>query len=131
LAVYRAANEALTRAREGQGPTLIECVTYRLGDHTTADDASRYRSREEVEQWKKKDPIERLRLYMEKTGVWSKTYDHAVRSDAKDKVEEAVRETENMPPPDPRDMFRFMFHELTAELREQMEGFLEGNGRQT
>jgi TPP-dependent pyruvate/acetoin dehydrogenase alpha subunit len=68
---------------------------------------------------------------MEKTGVWSKTYDHAVRSDAKDKVEEAVRETENMPPSDPRDMFRFMFHELTAELSEQMEGFLEGNGRQT
>ena len=131
LAVYRAANEALTRARKGQGPTLIECVTYRLGDHTTADDASRYRSREEVEQWKKKDPIERLRIYMEKTGLWSKTYDHAVHSDAKDKVEEAVRETENMPPPDPRDMFRFMFHELTAELREQMEGFLEGNGRQT
>ena len=84
-----------------------------------------------MEQWKKKDPIERLRLYMEKTGVWSKTYDHVVRSEAKDKVEEAVHETENMPPPDPRDMFRFMFHELTAELREQMEGFLEGNGRQT
>ena len=131
FAVYCAANEALTRAREGKGPTLIECVTYRLGDHTTADDASRYRSREEVEQWKQKDPIERLRIYMEKTGLWSKTYDQEVRSDAKDKVEEAVRETENMPPPDPRDMFRFMFHELTAELREQMEGFLEGNGRQT
>jgi pyruvate dehydrogenase E1 component alpha subunit len=131
FAVYRAANEALTRAREGQGPTLIECVTYRLGDHTTADDASRYRNRDEVEQWKKKDPIERLRIYMERTGLWSKTYDHEVRSETKDKVEEAVRETENVPPPDPRDMFRFMFHELTAELREQMEGFLEGNGRQT
>ena len=131
FAVYRATNEALTRAREGKGPTLIECVTYRLGDHTTADDASRYRSREEVEQWKKKDPIERLRMYMEKTGLWNKTYDQEVRSQAKDKVEEAVRETENMSPPDPRDMFHFMFHELTAELREQMEGFLEGNGRQT
>jgi pyruvate dehydrogenase E1 component alpha subunit len=117
FAVYRATNEALTRAREGKGPTLIECVTYRLGDHTTADDASRYRSREEVEQWKKKDPIERLRMYMEKTGLWNKTYDQEVRSQAKDKVEEAVRETENMSPPDPRDMFHFMFHELTAELR--------------
>jgi pyruvate dehydrogenase E1 component alpha subunit len=131
FAVYRAASEALARAREGKGPTLIECVTYRLSDHTTADDASRYRSREEVEQWKQKDPIERLHIYMEKTGLWSKTYDQEVRSRAKDRVEEAVRETENMPPPDPRDMFRFTFHELTAELREQMEGFLEGNGRQT
>ncbi|HHT9152647.1 MAG TPA: thiamine pyrophosphate-dependent enzyme, partial [Candidatus Hypogeohydataceae bacterium YC40] len=68
FAVYKAAKEALNRARAGKGPTFIECVTYRLGDHTTADDSSRYRSREEVEQWRKKDPIERLRRYMEKGG---------------------------------------------------------------
>src|SRR5204863_369792 len=55
FAVYKATHEALDQARDGQGPTLIECVTYRLGDHTTADDASRYRSRDEVEQWRKKD----------------------------------------------------------------------------
>ncbi len=78
FAVYRATNEALMRAREGGGPTFIECLTYRLGDHTTADDASRYRSPEQVEQWKKKDPIERLRKYLEKGGLWNKAYDQAV-----------------------------------------------------
>lgn len=127
FAVYQATNEALNRAREGKGPTLIECLTYRLGDHTTADDSSRYRSREEVEQWRKKDPIERLRKYMEKGGLWHKSYEQAVRSEAKEKVEQAVLEEESFPPPDPRDMFCFTFQELTAELKEQMENFLKAD----
>jgi pyruvate dehydrogenase E1 component alpha subunit len=131
LAVYRAATEALTRAREGKGPSLIECVTYRIGDHTTADDASRYRDRDEVERWKQKDPIERLRKYMEKGGLWSKSYDQAVRLESKEKVEQAVHEQESFPPPDPRDIFRFTFQDLTAELKEQMERFLEANGSHT
>jgi pyruvate dehydrogenase E1 component alpha subunit len=128
FAVYQAANEALARARDGNGPTLIECLTYRIGDHTTADDASRYRSREEVEHWKQKDPIERLCKYMEKGGLWNKPYDQAVRADAKEKVEAAVREQEGFSAPDPRDIFRFTFQELTAELKEQMEKFVEANG---
>jgi pyruvate dehydrogenase E1 component alpha subunit len=131
FAVYRAATEALTRAREGKGPSLIECVTYRIGDHTTADDASRYRDRDEVERWKQKDPIERLRKYMEKGGLWSKSYDQAVRLESKEKVEQAVHEQESFPPPDPRDIFRFTFQDLTAELKEQMERFLEANGSHT
>lgn len=131
FAVYRAATEALTRAREGKGPSLIECVTYRVGDHTTADDASRYRDREEVERWKQKDPIERLRRYMEKGGLWSKSYDQAVRLESKQKVQQAVHEQESFPPPDPRDIFRFTFQDLTAELKEQMERFLKANGSHT
>jgi pyruvate dehydrogenase E1 component alpha subunit len=131
LAVYSAAHEALTAAREGKGPTFIECVTYRLADHTTADDASRYRSRDEVELWKSRDPIERLRKFMEKKGLWTKSYDGAVRADAKQKVEAAVLEEESAPPPDPRDIFRFTFQELTKELQEQMDGFVKANGRHT
>jgi pyruvate dehydrogenase E1 component alpha subunit len=127
FAVYRAAQEALVRAREGKGPTFIECVTYRLGDHTTADDASRYRSREQVEHWKAKDPIERLRKYMEKIGLWSRSYDQALRSQTKEQVESAVHEEENFPPPDPVDMFRFTYQELPMELKEQMECFLSAN----
>lgn len=129
FAVYHAVHEALARAREGKGPTLVECLTYRLGDHTTADDASRYRSRDEVEHWKRKDPIERLRIYMEKSGIWSKFYDQAVRSQAKEKVESAVHEEESFPPPDPLDMFRFTYEALPADLREQMEGFVNANGK--
>ncbi|HEX2229585.1 MAG TPA: thiamine pyrophosphate-dependent enzyme, partial [Candidatus Binatia bacterium] len=128
FAVYRAAHDALGRAREGKGPTFIECLTYRLGDHTTADDASRYRSREEVEGWRKKDPVERLRRYMETAGLWSKSYEETVRSEAKEEVEGAVHEVENFPPPDPLDIFRFTYHELPMDLKEQMEGFLSANG---
>jgi pyruvate dehydrogenase E1 component alpha subunit len=128
FAVYRAAHEALERARAGKGPTFIECLTYRLGDHTTADDASRYRSREEVEGWKQKDPIERLRKYMEKAGLWSKSYDQAVRAEAKEQVETAVHEEENFPPPDPVDMFRFTYQELPMDLKEQMESLVSADG---
>jgi pyruvate dehydrogenase E1 component alpha subunit len=131
FAVYRAASEALARARGGSGPTLIECVTYRMGDHTTADDASRYRSAEEVEHWRQKDPIERLRNYMERKGLWTKASDEAVRAEAKEKVEQAVREEESFAAPDPRDMFRFTFQELTSELREQMDAFVKANGSHT
>jgi pyruvate dehydrogenase E1 component alpha subunit len=129
FAVYRATSEALMRARGGGGPTFIECLTYRIGDHTTADDASRYRSREEVEQWKKKDPIERLRKYLEKGGLWNKAYDQAVSSEAKQKVESAVHEEEGFPPPDPLDIFRFTYQDLTVDLREQMESFVNANGK--
>ena len=64
LAVYAAANEAVERARAGDGPTFIECVTYRLMMHTTADDPKRYRSDEEVEKWRKKDPLPRFQNYL-------------------------------------------------------------------
>jgi pyruvate dehydrogenase E1 component alpha subunit len=129
FAVFRAAHEALERARAGNGPTLIECLTYRLGDHTTADDSSRYRSRDEVEQWKRKDPIERLRKHLEKVGVWNKSYDQGVHSEAKAKVETAVQEEESFPPSDPLDMFRFTYQDLPVHLKEQLDGFINANGR--
>jgi pyruvate dehydrogenase E1 component alpha subunit len=129
FAVYRATFEALARAREGKGPTFIECVTYRLGDHTTADDASRYRSREQVEEWKKKDPVERLRKYMEKRALWNKSYEQTVRAATKDQVESAVHEEESLAPADPQDMFRFTYQDLPMELKEQMENFLNADGR--
>ena len=66
LAVYAACREAVERARAGDGPTLIECVTYRLGVHTTADDPTKYRSTEEVEAWERKDPLTRFGTYLQK-----------------------------------------------------------------
>jgi pyruvate dehydrogenase E1 component alpha subunit len=129
FAVFRATHEALERARAGKGPTLIECLTYRLGDHTTADDSSRYRSRDEVEQWKSKDPIERLRKHLEQVGLWNKSYDQGVRSEAKAQVETAVQEEESFPPSDPLDMFRFTYQDLPVHLKEQMDGFVNANGR--
>ena len=129
FAVYRATNEALKRARSGKGPTLLECVTYRMGDHTTADDASRYRTQEEVAKWKKKDPIERLKIYLEKIGLWDEAYGQKVLADARENVEGAVKEEEATSPPDPRDIFSYTFEELPQELKAQMENLLEADGR--
>jgi pyruvate dehydrogenase E1 component alpha subunit len=129
FAVYKATDEALQRARAGNGPTFIEAVTYRIGDHTTADDASRYRSKEEVEQWKKKDPIDRLKKYMAAKGLWDEAYGLRVAGRAREQIESAVKEFESAPLAEPEDMFRYTFREMTQELNEQMEAFLSGNGR--
>jgi pyruvate dehydrogenase E1 component alpha subunit len=128
FAVYSATDEALKRARAGKGPTFIEAVTYRIGDHTTADDASRYRSEEEVAEWKKKDPIDRLIKYMVTKGLWDESYGQSVVARARQQVEAAVKEQEAMPPPDPADIFRHTFRELPDDLAEQMKTFLGRNG---
>ena len=119
FAVYRATKEALERAHKGE-PTLIECFTYRLSDHTTADDAKRYRTQEELEAWIKKDPIERLKKYMASKGMWNEDYEKKVRSDVIAKVEEAVKKAESIQPPEKIDMFRFMFVEMPQKLKDEM-----------
>ena len=86
LAVRVAADEAVKRARAGDGPTLLECVTYRLKVHTTADDPSRYRDEEEVERWKERDPIPRFRRYLEKKGI----LDEGEADEMTDSVEEEL-----------------------------------------
>ena len=83
FAVYVAAEEAIERARSGGGPTLIEAVTYRLGDHTTADDASRYRTDEELEKWEGRDPILRLRRYLVANGLWDDEREAALVEEAR------------------------------------------------
>src|SRR5512145_2656962 len=70
LAVYAASQQAVARARAGDGPTLIECVTYRLGMHTTADDPTKYRSEEEVKEWERRDPLTRFAEYLKKRNLW-------------------------------------------------------------
>jgi pyruvate dehydrogenase E1 component alpha subunit len=128
FAVYSATDEALKRARAGNGPTFIEAVTYRIGDHTTADDASRYRSEAEVAEWKKKDPIDRLLKYMAARGIWNESYGQKVAAEARQRVEAAVKEEETTPPPDPKEIFLHTFRELPNELVEQMKRFMGENG---
>lgn len=120
FAVYRAASEALERARSGGGPTLIEAVTYRLGDHTTADDASRYRSDSEVAEWAARDPIVRLKSYLEANGMWDDRQELALADEVQAWVDRQVANLEEMPPQDPRDIFTHMYAELPPHLREQM-----------
>lgn len=109
FAVYKATQDALQKAREGKGPTLIECYTYRMENHTTADDWRRYRSEKEVEEWRKKDPILRLRKYMEKEEVWDAEKEKALLERAKTQVNEAVRIFEGTPEPERSEMFRHIY----------------------
>jgi pyruvate dehydrogenase E1 component alpha subunit len=115
LAVYAASREAVDRARGGGGPTLIECVTYRLAMHTTADDPTRYRSEEEVREWERKDPLTRFRLYLEKKGL----LEEGVEQRVDEQIAEAVRRFEALAVADPLAMFDHVYAEPPAHLREQ------------
>ena len=121
FAVYKATRDALEKARRGEGPTLIECFTYRLDDHTTADDASRYRSAEEVEEWKKKEPLIRLRLLMEKRGLWTQGYEDDVTEKARALVDEAIIKAEEYPPPEPRDIILYTNAEPTPRQLKELD----------
>ncbi len=123
FAVYKATKEALDKARGGGGPTLIECDTYRMSDHTTADDASRYRKKEQVEAWKARDPILRLRLFMEKKGLWNQEYEKSVQTAAANMVDEAEKKAEAVERANPSDMLTFTFKTLTARQEKQMRDF--------
>jgi pyruvate dehydrogenase E1 component subunit alpha len=124
LAVHKAAKDAIEKARSGGGPTFIECLTYRIGDHTTADDASRYRTEEVLKSWISKDPVERLRKFMAAQKLWTPEYGDRVLADAERRVAEAVKDYEGQPAPDPADLFRNTYYDLTPPLREQMDGLL-------
>ncbi|MBI5643445.1 MAG: pyruvate dehydrogenase (acetyl-transferring) E1 component subunit alpha [Deltaproteobacteria bacterium] len=121
-AVYKATKDAVDKARSGNGPTLIECFTYRLDDHTTADDASRYRSKEEVESWKGREPLVRLRLYLEKKGLWTKDYEDGVARKAQEAVDAEIKKAEAFAAPDPADLIRYTYGSLTPrQIRELKE----------
>ncbi|HYS18060.1 MAG TPA: pyruvate dehydrogenase (acetyl-transferring) E1 component subunit alpha [Candidatus Binatia bacterium] len=117
LAVYAASREAVDRARAGDGPTLIECVTYRLGVHTTADDPTKYRTDEEVAMWERKDPLTRFRAYLEKRNLLEEGLEKAVD----DEIAEAVRRFEATPPTDPLTMFDHVYAELPPDLQAQRD----------
>jgi len=119
--VYKSVHDALDRARKGYGPRLIECFTYRRGDHTTADDASRYRRKKEVQEWEKKDPIERLAKYMLKKKIVNLDYLVKVKQKAEDKVDEEVKKYENVASSDPNDILKYVYGTLTQNLQEQMK----------
>lgn len=121
FAVYMAMKDAIEKARDGNGPTLIECYTYRMADHSTSDDASKYRSKEELDEWAKRDSIDRLEKYMRKKNMLDDAYKEKVLANSKDIVEKAVTEFEKMQPPDPKDIFKYVFAEMTPQQIEEME----------
>ncbi len=99
LAVYVVVKEAAARARAGEGPTFIECVTYRIGAHSTSDDPSRYRSEEEVEAWRHKDPLTRYRAYLVGKGLVDDAVDKGLDEEFTDEISAAIKEVEAHGPP--------------------------------
>lgn len=125
FAVYEATREAVERARAGDGPTLIEAVTYRMGPHTTADDPGRYRDPEEAASWSEADPIERVRRYLSEWGRWEPAIQTEVEEKASADIERAVSLAEGLPPVTLDHVFGEMFESLPAHLalqRREAEG---------
>jgi 2-oxoisovalerate dehydrogenase E1 component alpha subunit len=123
LACYAVTKAALNRAREGSGPTLVEAYTYRMGAHTTSDDPTRYRLSSELEAWKLKDPIERVKVYLSRNGHADHTFFDEIDREA-DVLAAHVRQgCLDLPEPDPTRIFDYVHAEKTPELAEQQRGF--------
>jgi 2-oxoisovalerate dehydrogenase E1 component alpha subunit len=127
IAVHAVTVEALNRARSGQGPTLIEAVTYRMGAHTTSDDPTKYRDSADDELWRGRDPIERLRIYLQEKGVLDGELESELVREAAslaDRMREGCRE---LPDPDPLSMFDHVYAGTDARIdaqRREVESIL-------
>ena len=119
LAVEEVVAEAGARARTGEGPTLIEALTYRVRGHTTADDDRRYRTRKDVSGWLAKDPLERVRLWLERQGAWDEAWQARSESEASQRIEAAVAEAEATGSFTAGEIFDAMYAEPTAPLLAQ------------
>ncbi len=119
IAVRDAAARALARARDGEGATLIEAITYRLSDHTTADDAKRYRPDAEVSAHWKGEPVARLRAHLVARGAWTKEQELALIAELRKEVEAAAAHYLALAPPSVTDMFDYLFAELPPALEAQ------------
>lgn len=121
VAMYEQVGAALERARSGGGPTLIEALTYRLSDHTTADDASRYRDTAEVEQARRLEPLPRTRALLEQLGLWNEAQEARLKTDSGAEVERAVQQYLATPRQNCESMFDHLYADLPAALKPQRE----------
>ncbi len=124
FAFYHAVKEATERARNGEGPTLIEAVTYRVGPHTSSDDPTRYRTDDEVKKWRVKDPIERFQKYLINKGYLSKKDIDAMYNEFEEQLNDLVDEADKLPKPELSTMFDDVFKEIPPFLQEQKEELL-------
>ena len=129
LAVYTATKAAADKARAGGGPTMIEALTYRMGPHSSSDDPNRYRSKEEVAEWQRRDPIERMRTYLEVKGLLSKDDDEALHKELEDLIAKTITEVERAPPPPLESLFADVYGEMPLNLKEEMEEYLKSGER--
>jgi pyruvate dehydrogenase E1 component alpha subunit len=125
LAVFVGVKDAVERARKGLGATVVEGVTYRMGHHTTADDATRYRSDKELEEWRRKDPLVRFKKYLLAREVLDEAEEARILKEAEERVQKAIAEYDATPEPDPMAIFENVFAEPTWVIREERREFEE------
>ncbi|WP_405489684.1 pyruvate dehydrogenase (acetyl-transferring) E1 component subunit alpha [Nocardia sp. NBC_00511] len=129
LAVLAVTRQALAHARAGGGPSFIEAITYRMGPHTTADDPTRYRTAAELELWRRRDPIDRLRRLLTREDLWDSAFETDVDARAADVATRLRNATLALPDPDPMELFDHVYatpHRLIEEERREYAAYLEG-----
>ena len=125
LAVNQAVGDAAKRARGGEGPTLIEAYTYRMGGHSTSDDPTKYVPAEELEEWAKKDPVLRMQRFLDKSGLWDETLEEKLLAECADEVAQAAKVAEATPGPTLETIFSDVYETLPLHLRRQGEQAFE------
>lgn len=126
FAMVKATRDAVARASRGEGPTIIEAMTYRMSGHSTSDDPKAYRPDTTLDPWKQLDPIPRVRRWLEQAAGWTEEKDKQVESEADAEIRACVAAAEKTPPPPLESMFEEVFAELPWHLREQRDELLKG-----
>ena len=125
LAVWHVANEAAERARAGDGPTLIEALTYRVAPHTTSDDPSRYRTDEASDAWVKKDPVTRMRAFMQHEGLWDDSKEQALQQNLKAELDAALKDADAAADVMPWEIVEHVFEQMSPEQQRAWEALHE------
>lgn len=125
LAMYAATKEAKERALKGEGPTIIEALTYRLGPHTTSDDPTIYRSKEDVEYWEERDPLTRFKTYLIDQKHWTEEQDEALQKEYTDYVNTTFKEVEATGLIELDEVFKYNYAELPKDLQKQLSDYKE------
>ena len=126
LAVYKATKSAVDKARAGGGPTLIEAITYRHGGHSSSDDPARYRSTEELDYWKSRDPIQLFKGYLTKKGLIGEQEDLKIAESVDNELTSAIRESEKTPKPALTTLFTDVYSEMPWHIKEELDEATRG-----
>ncbi|MFO8236598.1 MAG: pyruvate dehydrogenase (acetyl-transferring) E1 component subunit alpha [Bacteroidales bacterium] len=119
FAMTKAAEYAAEVAKKGEGPVLIEALTYRRGAHTTSDDPSKYRTKEEEQEWEIKDPLNRLKSYLSNRNLWNNEKEEELNQQHKKEVERQFEEAENYGEYPLEDVFKYLYEDMPADLKKQ------------